>query len=173
LQESDVPGELWRSTGLAHSSPPHPRRKKAAPTRDELEQLRLGPKLDAISDASADGQAANCLFYEQARQESNLQPPVLERTPSNTGVGTTPRHVEVFAHNVPSTPVVSLSITATLMDASLLRTSCRDSRCGPTCSGQVGEPHPPMRMATVTPIIVFMKTSNPAWAPDSNSNGHW
>jgi len=26
------------------------------------------------------------MFHKQARQESNLQPPVLERTPSNAGV---------------------------------------------------------------------------------------
>jgi len=30
------------------------------------------------------------MFHKQARQESNLQPPVLERTPSNAGVGTNP-----------------------------------------------------------------------------------
>src|SRR2546428_10642711 len=38
------------------------------------------------SRARRSGLARNSLQFKQARQESNLQPPVLERSPSNAGV---------------------------------------------------------------------------------------
>ena len=37
---------------------------------------------------------------KQARQESNLQPPVLERTPSNAGVGTNPGTEIAYGQNL-------------------------------------------------------------------------
>src|SRR5207244_12156402 len=72
-----------RARRLPHLSgyrPVAPPPKKAAPAREPERPrcFRIGPKLAPTAGATEDRNAANCLSCKQARQESNLQPPVLE-----------------------------------------------------------------------------------------------
>ena len=63
-------GEPPELSQTAKKTPPRP--------STDQERLTLGPKLDPTRGMSLHSEAANSLSYLQARQESNLQPPVLE-----------------------------------------------------------------------------------------------